>query len=567
MKINYIKTLVFSAFASVVLSGCSNFLDTKIDANMTPEMVDTNRGSLWNFGAAMYAPMLTESSFTILDGNFFAAASDEAQRTQASGNAYTFNRGTISPDNVEDATNYIYRYCYEGIRAANFFLDFAKDGEQLLALNRDTANDAINYAKDVRNLNWYRAEAHICRAYYYMELIKRFGGVPIVETTLDQDPNPGKIPCSSYDDVVEYIVNEIDSNLDSLQTSWRTSPDAVSGQDGRFEKKSALAIKARVLLYAASPLNNPTNDKSKWERAASAANDEINFMNYTMGSRTNTYSNYFLGVTSTTNAETIFVLRTGAGNYLQKNNYPIATPGGNSGVTPTENLVSAYEYIGAQNPLNPYANRDPRFAATIVYNGSTWNGRVIDESPGGTDDMRNPNASKTGYYVKKFLRDNMNLTQGTTDANVWVIFRYSEILLMYAEAMNEAYGPDATVAGYKYTARQALTLVRNSISTSLPAATTTDVDEFRKAVKHECQVEFAFEDHRYWDLLRWKDADTVLNTPVKGVIVTKDDSGNFVYQENDNAGERVFQTKNYRLPFARSEVVNSGGTIAQNEGY
>ena len=567
MKINYIKTFVIIAFASVLLSGCNNFMDTKIDANMTPEAVVTNRGTLWNFGAAMYSPMQTESGFTILDGNFFAAASDEAERTQASGYTYTFNRGTISPDNVEAASNYIYRYCYEGIRAANFFLDYAKNGEQLLALNRDTTNDIINYAKDIRNLNWYRAEAHICRAYYYMELIKRFGGVPIVETTLDQDPNPGKIPCASYDDVVNYIVSEIDTYADSLQTSWRTNPDMVSGQDGRFEKKSALAIKARVLLYAASPLNNPTNDISKWERAASAANDEINFMNYTMGSRTSTYSNYFLGVTSTTNAETIFVLRTGAGNYLQKNNYPIATPGGNSGVTPTENLVSAYEYIGTPNPLNPYANRDPRLAATIVYNGSTWNGRVIDESPGGIDDMRNPNASKTGYYLKKYLRDNINLTQGTTDANVWTIFRYSEILLMYAEAMNEAYGPDATLTGYKYSARQALTLVRNSISASLPAVTTTDVSEFRNAVKHECQVEFAFEDHRYWDLLRWKDAETVLNTPVQGVIVTKDENGNFVYKLNENVGERVFQAKNYHLPFSRSEVVNSGGTLTQNEGY
>jgi len=566
MKINYIKTLVFSAFASVVLSGCSNFLDTKIDANMTPEMVDTNRGSLWNFGAAMYAPMLTESGFTILDGNFFAAASDEAQRTQASGNAYTFNRGTISPDNVEDATNYIYRYCYEGIRAANFFLDFAKDGEQLLALNRDTANDAINYAKDVRNLNWYRAEAHICRAYYYMELIKRFGGVPIVETTLDQDPNPGKIPCSSYDDVVEYIVNEIDSNFANLQTNWKTNPDNVSAQDGRFDQKSALAIKARVLLYAASPLNNPTNDISKWARAAQAAQDEISYMKYTMPNNRN-YSSYFIGVTSTPNAESIFLLRAGAGNYLQSNNYPIATPGGNSGVTPTENLVSAYEYIGTPNPTNPYANRDPRLAATIVYNGSVWNSRVIDESPGGTDDMRKPNTSKTGYYLKKFIRDNLNLTQGSTDNNVWVIFRYAEILLIYAEAMNEAYGPDAQPAGFTMTARQALTQVRNSASTSLPAVTTADVAEFRNAIKHECQVEFAFEDHRYWDLLRWKDAETVLNTPVKGVIVTKDDSGNYVYQENDNAGERVFQTKNYHLPFARSEVVNSGGTITQNEGY
>jgi len=116
-------------------------------------------------------------------------------------------------------------------------------------------------------------------------------------------------------------------------------------------------------------------------------------------------------------------------------------------------------------------------------------------------------------------------------------------------------------------ARQALTQVRRSASTSLPAVTTTDVAEFRNAVKHECQVEFAFEDHRYWDLLRWKDAETVLNTPVKGVIVTKDESGNFVYQVNENVGERVFQTRNYLLPFARSEVVNSGGTLTQNEGY
>jgi len=564
MKINYIKTSVVIAFTSVLLSGCSDFLDTKIDTNMTPEAVETNRSTLWSFGNAMYSPM--QSGFTVLDGNFFAAASDEAQRTQESGYTYTFNRGIISPDNVEAASNYVYRYCYEGIRAANFFLDFAKNGEQLLALNRDTVRDNINFAKDIRNLNWFKAEAHVCKAYYYMELIKRFGGVPIVETTMDQDANPGKIARSSFDDVVEYIVNEIDANKDNLQTSWKTNPDNVSKQDGRFELKSALAIKARVLLYAASPLNNPTNDKAKWERAAQAAQDVISLMNYTMPANRN-YSSYFQGNTASSNAESIFLLREGQNNYLETNNYPIATRGGNSGVTPTENLVSAYEYIGAVNPLNPYANRDPRLAATIVYNGSTWNSRVIDQSPGGTDDMRNANASKTGYYLKKFIRDNLNLTQGATDPDVWIVFRYAEILLNYAEAMNEAYGPDAQPTGFTMTARQALTQVRSSASTSLPAVTTTDVSEFRTAVKHECQVEFAFEDHRYWDLLRWKDAETVLNTPVQGVIITKDASGNFVYQLNKNAGERVFQARNYYFPFSRAEVVNSGGTLTQNDGY
>jgi hypothetical protein len=289
-------------------------------------------------------------------------------------------------------------------------------------------------------------------------------------------------------------------------------------------------------------------------------------MKYTMPNNRN-YGNYFLGNTATTNAESIFLIRSGYGNYLQTNNYPIITPGGNSGVTPTQNLVSAYEYTGAPDALNPYKNRDPRLAATVVTNGSTWNSRVIDESPGGTDDMRNANASKTGYYLKKYIRDNVNLIPGAQDYNVWTVFRYAEILLMYAEAMNEAYGPDAQPAGFTMTARQALTQIRNSASTSLPAVTTKDVSEFRNAVKHECQVEFAFEDHRYWDLLRWKDAGTVLNTPVMGVIVTKDGNGNFVYQPNENAGERVFQTKNYLLPFSRSEVVNSGGSITQNTGY
>ena len=563
MKNNYFKKCIVFASALVFLSGCSDFLDTKIDTDLTPEAVETNRSTLWYFGNAMYSSI--QSGFSALDGNFFAAASDEAQRTQESGYTYTFNRGTLSPDNVEAATDFIYYYCYEGIRAANFFLDFAQNGEKLLVLNRDTVKDFVNYEKDLRNLGWFRAEAHIARAYYYMELIKRFGGVPIVETTLDKAENPGKIPRSSYDEVVEYIVREIDFYKDYLQTNWKTHPDNVARSDGRFELKSALAIKARVLLYAASPLNNPTNDKTKWERAAKAVQDVITVVNYKMPANRN-YSAYFQGNSASSNAESIFLYRVGVGNAIEKANYPIATPGGNSGVTPTEDLVAAYEYIGTADPLDPYKNRDPRLAATVVTNGSRWNNRAIDQSPGETDDMRKPNTSKTGYYLKKFIRDNLNLTQNATDPDVWIIFRYADILLMCAEAMNEAYGADAQPEGFTMTARQALTEVRNSASSSLPPITVADVAEFRNAVKHERQVELAFEDHRYWDLLRWKDAETVLNKPVQGVEINKDEDGNFVYQLK-NAGERVFHEKNYRLPFSRSEVVNSGGTLSQNGGY
>ena len=150
--------------------------------------------------------------------------------------------------------------------------------------------------------------------------------------------------------------------------------------------------------------------------------------------------------------------------------------------------------------------------------------------------------------------------------NQWVEYRYAEILLNYAEAMNEAYGPDVVPAGYALSARQALEMIRDRASAQLPDITAVSVEAFRDVVKHERRIELAFEGHRYWDLLRWKDAETVLNQPVEGVKVSKTGSGNYVYQVIDVA-DRRFNERNYRLPFSRAEIVNSGGTIIQNDGY
>jgi len=558
MKIRYkITCMVFTAI--LAFTGCENFLDTKIDIYDTPENIATNRGTIWSFGFAFYAPMTY--GFEALDNNLFAAASDEAQQTAATGNVYYFNKGTITAD--ANPLSHLYQNYYEGIRAANFFLEYAKNGEYMMQLNRDTINNAVDYHRDLLSLKWFRAEANIAKAYYYSELIKMYGGVPIVISTMDKDENVGQIARSSYDEVVNYIVTLIDTYKGALQEDFRNSSN-ISDQDGRFTLAAALAIKVRTLLYAASPLNNPSNDKAKWERAASAAHDLIVYKNYTMP-EDGDYEYYFQRSHPLNNSdETIFMIRRNNNNVLEMNNYPIATPGGKSGVTPSENLVSAYEYIGPQDPDNPYANRDPRLTASIVTQGSTWNGREIDQSPGGTDDMRNANASKTGYYLKKFMTDELNLIQGEEVQHQWVVFRYAEVLLNYAEAMNEAYGPDV-LSGYTLTARQALTQVRRSASTSLPDVITTDVVEFRNALKHERRVELAFEDHRYWDLLRWKDAETVLNLPLKGVSILQAGS-NYTYQVV-NVAERKFLTRNYYLPFSRSEIVNSNGKLVQNSGY
>jgi len=554
MKTRYIALAILAAALTV---SCDKFLDTSLDLNSSGETVETNRGTIWSFANAFYSPIIY--GYGVLDGNLFAAASDEAQQTAASSNALFFNKGMLNAS-VNPMWTY-YNNCYEGIRAANFFLDYVADGKgvALLQLNRNLITDAASYARDLASLNWYIAEAHVARAYYYSELIKMYGGVPIVEQT-QQQSGGALVERSSYDACVEYIVKEIDGWKDQLALNW----DADNTREGRFTLGAALAIKARTLLYAASPLHNPSNDRAKWVRAAEAANELISNTNlsYTLDSD---YEALFRGGNSLGSKEAIYIVRRAANNTMETNNYPIATSGGKSGVCPTENLVSAYEWIGEPDPANPYANRDPRLAASIVTNGSTWNGRVIAQGAGETDDMARANASKTGYYLKKFLTDGLNLTQGQTAQHNWIAYRYAEVLLNYAEAVNEAWGPTTVPAGFPMSAAEALQQVRNRASVSLPAVPAGTVDSFRKAVKHERQVELAFEDHRYWDLLRWKDAMTVLNQPVQGVKVTR--TGNTYSYKVVYVADRTFAARNYYLPLMRSEIENAAGTLEQNPGY
>ena len=554
MKTRYIVLAILAASLTV---SCDKFLDTSLDLNSSGETIQTNRGTIWSFANAFYSPIIY--GYGVLDGNLFAAASDEAQQTAASSNALYFNKGMLNAS-VNPMWTY-YNNCYEGIRAANFFLDYVADGKgiALLELNRNLITDAASYARDVASLNWYIAEAHVARAYYYSELIKMYGGVPIVEKTQQQSGGE-LIKRASYDECVEYIVNEIDSWKDQLALNW----DADNTREGRFTLGAALAIKSRVLLYAASPLHNPTGDRAKWVRAAEAAKELITNPNlsYTLAGD---YGALFRGGNSLSSKEVIYLVRRAANNTMETNNYPIATSGGKSGVCPTQNLVDAYEYIGVPDPENPYANRDPRLAASIVTNGSTWNGRVIAQAAGESDDQSRANASRTGYYLKKFLTDGLNLTQGQTAQHNWVAYRFGEILLNYAEAVNEAWGPTTVPEGFPGSALDALSYVRMRASLSLPPVTARTIDSFREVVKHERRVELAFEDHRYWDLLRWKDAMTVLNSPVQGVKITRT-GDTYTYKVVDVA-DRTFSARNYYLPLMRSEIENSAGTLEQNPGY
>jgi len=551
------KKYLFIAFGVVInFIGC-NFLDTKIDTNLTQENIDSDYSKLIYIGYAPYT--FLRNGFNSIDGNIDAVISDEAEQTATAASSQFFNNG--SWDAYYNPMD-IYTPDYKGIRAANYFLEYSVDYKEKLALNRDTLSDGgAKYHEDVNNIRWMRAEVHILRAYFYFELITRYGGVPLVEQTLSNSDNLN-LSRTNYDDIVDFIVTEIDQNKDQLQDNWKTYD---VNRDGRFDRGAALALKARVLLYAASPLHNENNDITKWVKAAEAAYDVINLNRYTLN---DSYRDLFLKTNSATSKEVIWAIRNGNSNNMESQNYPIGTSGGHSGVTPSQNLVDAYEYLGNPNPTDPYANRDPRLAASVVTNNSTWTGRTIEIRLGGRDSGDNINSSRTGYYLKKFLVDNMDLLHGETQIHNWIVFRYAEILLNYAEAMNEAYGPDDNNR-YSLTAREAINIVRNRLGVSMPPVDVAigDKTAMRGKIKHERRIELAFEGHRYWDLLRWKDAENELNKPLEGIKATKNDDGSFSYEKFNVENRKFIAPKMYFFPIPNNEIIKSGGTLVQNPGW
>ena len=557
MKVKDIKTIITGiAFSSLLFAGC-NLLETKEDLYLTDEMLATRRYQMFDMGYKAYSNI--PYGFSMIDGNLFAAVSDEAQYVTTFSATQRFNEGSW---NAFYNPNDCYTKYYNGIYDVHYYLENSTDYKHILGMNRDTMNSSgkDSYYEDIKDVKLLRAEAHVLKAYYYFELAKRYGGVPIIDKTY-QNMEEANVPRATFDDVVNKIVNEIDGSKDELVDDWGKA--GMIAKAGRLTKPAALAIKSRALLYAASPQFNPSNSKAKWAAAATAAYQIINMGIFSLNS---SYSNLFITDATNTSSETIWAIRSGQTNDLERKNYPIGTPGGGTGIAPSHNLVADYEHKGPVTS-DIYANLDPRFYATVLKNGDSWNGRTLKIYSGGTDDPKNKNASPTGYYLKKFLIENLNLTNDAKQIRSWIAFRYAEILLNYAEAMNEAYGPDIN-NGYSMTARGAVDAIRARFGVGMPPVNVTvgDVVGMREAIKHERQIELAFEDHRYWDLRRWDDAKTVLNEPIMGINVANN-GGNFTYTPFEVA-KRVFVAPKMNLfPIPQSEIVKTMGILKQNPGW
>lgn len=483
--------------------------------------------------------------------DLLSAATDEMYNIHNWGNLRVVQSGAITADNVGGLGGNInyFNFAYNNIRNINVF--FSKiEG----APGDNTFKNGVT------------GEMMFLRANLYANLIWRYGGVPLITKVFALNDD-FKVSRASYDDCVKFIVSELDIAAGLLPA------DQAGDQLGRASANACKALKSRVLLYGASEQNNPTNDLGKWQAAADAAEALLN-AGYDLNPD---YQGTFLA----DNGEIIF-----ARYFTQANNTNFNLQQGRNGSdgwgahNPSQNLVNAYEMkatgelpytvqtdgsfllnpTSGYDPNKPYDGRDPRFEASILHDGSVWAGRETESYHGGKDSPEGNqgfNASLTSYYLKKFLIESIPPAGSTVKpTNPWIFSRYAEILLNYAEAKFEL--------GDEATAREYLNKVRSRPSVNMPEVHDSG-EKLKKRIQNERRIELAFEEHRYFDVRRWKIAGSPENKSLLGMNIQK--SGSVKTYAFAKITDRVFKEANYLVPFPRAEVDKSQGGLPQNPGY
>ena len=541
----YISAAISIAFT---LSSCNGFLDREEDSfiDKTATFDSYNRTKQY----LTYAYTLLPDGLNRFSREaMLASATDDAEFAIESAEIQQFNNGSWNAlNNPDDVWN---RY-FSGISKCCTLLE--NTDHVNLDISRLDPDKQVEYANSLKDIRMWRAEARFLRAYFHFELLKRYGPIPIVTSTLSINGNYENTPRPTMKEVVDFIAKECDIAADTLElTPWRNVNDAF----GRATKGAALALKSRLLLYAASPLyvdfgdtneaNKPT-DVALWKSAADAAKAVIDLNQYELAS---SYGDLFKN--DFQNKEYIFVRRYAANSDFEKSNFPVSF-GGKGGTNPSQNLVDDYEMLDGTpfdwndpaKAAQPFENRDARLGATILMNMAPFKGKKVATYPEGADASPNPNATKTGYYLRKFLNEDVNIqTGGSSSGHVVPLFRLAEIYLNYAEALNECDPTNPDIALY-------LNKVRNRAS--LPNVSALSQEQMRAVIQHERRVELAFEEHRSWDVRRWKIASSTLGVPLMGVQIERKPLGGYTYMPV-KVERRLFQPKMYWYPIPQSEVL------------
>lgn len=501
------------------------------------------------------------NDYGTIDGALRESATDNAVHVWSSSSVRGFYDGRWSAVNPIDN---VWPTYYQAIRSANLFLEsFSLDNYDKFANNDD-------YEQQIQIASYYPYEVRFLRAFFYFELIKRYKNVPLVKTVLTES-EVNTLEQAPFEEVVDFIVTECDEIMDKLPESYASLP---SGETGRITKGACMALKSRVLLYAASPLFNDGKDvEAKYGKAVDAAWDLIQYARskniYSIASGEVLWGN---GNTALSSKQLILERRNPATNTFEQRNFPIGYEGGNTGTCPTQNLVDAFERSNGadfdwDNPAmasNPYANRNPRLEQTVLYNGSVWKNETVETFWNGRNAQPLTGATLTGYYLKKLLDESISLKAGnmTTKPHHYILFRYAEVLLNYAEAMTEWKGHNYSDSKYTMTAIDAVNEVRQR-SGSKAVPSTITLENFIKKYRNERRVELAFEDHRFWDIRRWKIGPET--TDIYGINIVKNEDGSYTY-EKVLVEKRKWEDRMYLYPIPQNEILKNG-RLVQNPGW
>ena len=545
------KNLLLALFVALA-SGCSDMLDIKPTSFISDEAIWEDKVLIDKFVANTYGSMLCgfnrctagfgQNWSMSWAGNMDSATDDFASVSDSP--IYTqLNKDAITAQSCPFVSE-IWIQEYLVIRKCNTIIERVAG-----------VDDKVLTAKE--KLRIY-AEARFLRAFCYFDLGRTFGKAPLILKAQNLEEDLLVAP-SSFAEIVEFVKDECDLYADNLPLTY---PEEEAGH---ATKGAFLALKSRALLYLASPLNSE-DDARKWDDAAVAAQAVMDL---------HVYELYKVGETpyrsmefdkTAANKEVIFERRfsfpEAPHNIHMMWSLDAEDAGSWNGLYPTQNLVDAYETIDGKlidDPTNtmydaqdPYSNRDARFYQSIIYNGSTWETYLMSMVTNTVDPSKNGSCkprlgkARCGYGPKKFIEEldpSTNIYGGYAQSNNWPYFRYAEVLLNYAEAKNESLSvPDESVYN-------AVNEVRaRSNQPNLP--TGLSKEEMRKRIKNERRVELLLEEHRFYDLRRWKDGN-VLAEPIMGMNIYNNNIT--LKYEISKVEDRLFTGEHYYLPIPLSE--------------
>ena len=565
MKKRLLKYMLACSLMVVGGTSCQDRLDYNEVTEYDSQEVFSSFNRTRSFVSNVYSRLQNGMNDGFKRGAVLASACDEAEFAWTDSNIHHFFNGAWNKNNTLTTT---WADMYSGIRAVNFYLRESQ-GQTF-----DSFKHNEEYLQEMERFERYQYEVRFLRAFFYFNLVRTYGDVPLITTVLTED-EANSLGRTSADEVFQFIFDECDDIADKLPVDYA---EVSFAETGRVTKLAVYALKARAAMYAASPLFSEP-DNSKWEYAA-AANKKVLDECAKNGVVLQQYQALW-GDQNYKGAEVIMERRLGELNEFEKNNFPVGVEGGNSGNCPSQTLVDAYrmkktgklwnEPNSGYNAENPYEGRDPRFELTIAHNGTVkwpaYNTTPLQVYDGGINGFPTPGASTTGYYLKKYCDNSVNLKPNYVNKkrHSWIIFRLGEFYLNYAESVFNYLGSaDAKDATYTLSAVDALNVIRQRPGVGMPKIQTgLSNDEFINYYENERMVELAFEQHRFWDVRRWKKGEEFKT--IKLMKVTFDsNSGKCTY--TPVVKQREWDDKMYFFPIADVEL-RKNSNLKQNPGW